>query len=94
VLIEAPLMLGISWFACGWLIGRFSVPPLPGSRLLMGTIAFVLLMIAELSVSVIGFGRSVFEHADRPGRSGRVRAVSGGADGPAANGMMGRKEFS
>ena len=55
-------MLALSWFACGWLLDSFSVPASWEHRLAMGAMAFVLLMIAELGVSVFAFGRSVAEH--------------------------------
>ena len=53
-----PIILGISWVACRWLIARFDVPPQLNFRLAMGGLAFAILMIAELGVSVFGFGRT------------------------------------
>ncbi len=47
---------------CGWLLNRFSVQNKPSLWVLMGAVAFVLLMVAELWVSVFAFGRSVAEH--------------------------------
>ena len=62
VLLELPVMLALSWFACRALINRFDVPPKGSARLAMGGVAFALLMLAELAVSVLGFGRTVSEH--------------------------------
>jgi ABC-type uncharacterized transport system permease subunit len=62
VMLEAPLILALSWFVCGWVFTRVSVAARLRPRLLMGFFAFALLMIAELVVSVLGFGRSVSEH--------------------------------
>ncbi len=62
VMIESPLMLIVSWFACRWIIGRFSVLHLTSHRLAMGGLAFCLLLIAEFGVSRFGFGRSLAEH--------------------------------
>lgn len=62
VLLELPLMLTISWAACGWLLARFGVPPRRRHGLAMGTIAFALLMLGELFVSLALFGRSAAEH--------------------------------
>ena len=62
VLLEFPVMLAASWLTCGWLIARFGVPKGGACRLAMGGLAFGLLMIAELAVSVLGFGRTVAEH--------------------------------
>ncbi|MEQ1864653.1 MAG: hypothetical protein ABL996_08360 [Micropepsaceae bacterium] len=64
LLLELPVMLALSWFACTWLVGRYSVPPMASARLAMGAVAFLLLMVGELGVSVFGFGRSVAEHLE------------------------------
>jgi hypothetical protein len=62
VLIELPLMLLISWYACRWVIARFAVPAVAGQRLAMGAAAFAIVMVAESGVSVLGFGRTALEH--------------------------------
>jgi hypothetical protein len=62
VMLEMPIMLAISWFSSRWLIGRFSVPDGLAPRLVMGGLAFVLLMFAEGGLSILGFGRSFAEH--------------------------------
>lgn len=62
VLIELPVMLALSWMACAWLVRRFAVPRRTAERLAMGALAFALLMLGELAVSVFGFGRTVAEH--------------------------------
>ena len=51
VLIETPVMLTISWVACGWIVRRFSVPSVLRDRVWMGAFAFILLMIAEIGVA-------------------------------------------
>jgi len=62
VLIELPLILLVSWIVCGWLIRLFAVAAAAGPRLAMGGAAFLLLMAAELSLSVFVFGRPVSGH--------------------------------
>src|SRR6202011_5564703 len=62
VVIELPLMLATSWLACGWIIHRSSLPGALSPRLVMGGVAFALLMVAELGVSVFAFGRTVVQH--------------------------------
>jgi hypothetical protein len=57
VLLEAPIMLGASWAACGWCLRRFEVPPGRGPRGLMGALAFALMIAAELGVAVLVFGQ-------------------------------------
>lgn len=62
VTLELPVMLAVSWLACGRVLDRFAVPRSPRHRLVMGGVAFLLLMAAELAVSVLAFGRSPAEH--------------------------------
>jgi ABC-type uncharacterized transport system permease subunit len=62
IVLELPIMLAASWLVCGWLLDRFSVPARWTARLAMGGLAFVLLMIAELALSLFALGRSTAEH--------------------------------
>lgn len=62
VLLELPLMLAVSWMACGWVVRRFQVPPRIPPRLAMGAIAFALLMLAEVILSVAVFGSSMSDY--------------------------------
>jgi hypothetical protein len=62
VLMEAPILLSASWIVCGWLVRRLRVPRAWSARFAMGGTAFVLLMGAELSLSVYVFGHSAAEH--------------------------------
>jgi hypothetical protein len=62
VLLELPFMLAASWFVCGILVRRFAVPPGPGDRLVMGAVAFLLLMAAELALSLYAVGGTVEGH--------------------------------
>jgi hypothetical protein len=61
-LVEIPVMLAFSWFACRWIVGHLSVPRDAGTRLEMGAVAFGLLMLAEVCLGVFALGRSVTEH--------------------------------
>lgn len=56
VLTEFPLMLIIAGMACLWLVRRFDIGSAWTERLLMGVVAFVLLMVAELILSLVVFG--------------------------------------
>lgn len=56
---ELPVMLAISWIYCGWLLRRLAVPGAFGARLLMGAVAFTLLMIAEVLLGVGLFERTL-----------------------------------
>lgn len=62
VLLETPIMLAVSWMASHWSAARFQVPTHAAARFLMGSIAFGVLMLAELGVSVVVFGRSAAQH--------------------------------
>lgn len=63
VALELPVMLAISWIVCGRVVARLQLPPQPLPRGAMGAIAFGLLMLAELTLAVGLFGRSLSEYA-------------------------------
>ncbi len=60
VAVEIPFMLLLAWLACRRLVRRFAVPPRAADRLIMGGLAFVLLLAAELLLS-LAFGRGPAE---------------------------------
>lgn len=55
VAVEIPFMLLVAALACRWLVRRLAVPPRAADRIVMGGLAFVLLMVAELCLA-LGFG--------------------------------------
>lgn len=57
VLIEVPLIVAASWWVCGRAAARWQVGPATAERLLMGGLAFTLLMATEWALSVTAFGR-------------------------------------
>jgi hypothetical protein len=61
ILFESPIMLFVSWLACGSSIRVFGVRG-RCAGLAMGTAAFALLMTAELALSLVAFGRSSAEY--------------------------------
>jgi hypothetical protein len=61
VVMELPVILAVSWFACGWLVRRFGVSAEALPRLVMGAAALGLLLLAELLLS-LALGRSAAEH--------------------------------
>jgi hypothetical protein len=61
VLLEAPIVLAVSWHVSLCCIRRFNVSRDPRARALMGAVAFAVLMSLELGVSVLAFGET-FEH--------------------------------
>lgn len=77
VLIELPVILVLSWFACAWLVGRFAVPARSVDRLVMGVVAFLLLMAGEVGVSVFAFGRTLAEHAQTYQAAGAQLGLAG-----------------
>ena len=62
VLVEVPVILAASWLACGFVVRRLDVASTRSARLLMGTSAFALLMIAETLLDVLLFKRSLAAH--------------------------------
>ena len=62
VALELPIILFISWIVCRRLVARFSVPAMALHRAAMGALAFGLLMLAELGLSVLVFDRSGAEY--------------------------------
>lgn len=57
VLIETPIILLVSWFATRWCTRRFAVPARAPDRLVMGLVAFTLLMAVEAALGVMLFAR-------------------------------------
>ena len=62
VALELPLILAVSWVACGWAIRRHDVASRSGDRLVMGLASLILLMAAEFAVSTLIAGRSLDQH--------------------------------
>ena len=59
VLLEAPIVLAVSWGVSLWCNRRFRVDRDSRARTLMGVVAFSFLMLLELSFSVFMFGETV-----------------------------------
>jgi hypothetical protein len=49
-LAELPVMVAVTWLAARWTVRRFRVPSLNRARLVMGALAFALLLAAEFSL--------------------------------------------
>jgi hypothetical protein len=58
VLTELPLILVVSWKAVGWSVQKFDIPPIVINRTIMGVVAFLVLMGAELTLSVVASGKT------------------------------------
>ena len=61
VSLETPVMLAASWFVCRWCVDRLNVPRTVPARLIMGAVAFAVLIAAETSLALFVFGRSATE---------------------------------
>ncbi|MCP3463365.1 hypothetical protein [Bradyrhizobium sp. CCGUVB23] len=77
VLLEMPVILAFAWLACGWIITRFGVPNTSGAGLIMGGLAFALLMTAELLLTTLGLERTVSEQLIRYGRGPELLGLVG-----------------
>jgi hypothetical protein len=62
VALELPLLLAVSWIACGWVLQRIHLPSRSYYRISMGAFAFILLMVAELTMSKLLAGRDLASH--------------------------------
>ncbi len=62
VLFEMPVILGASWWISHLCVVRFKVSRAVAARLVKGLAAFLVLMLAEASLSVVLFGRSIAEY--------------------------------
>ena len=63
VLLEAPIILGASWWISRRCVARFQVNRTVAARLVMGVVAFAVLTLAELTLSVALLGTPVAEYA-------------------------------
>jgi hypothetical protein len=61
-LLELPLMLLASWLACDFVLRMIRLGHDRHPRLIMGAVAFALLMLAEALLSNLIFGRSLAGH--------------------------------
>jgi hypothetical protein len=58
VIVEAPIKLAASWFVCRWCVDRVNVRRTVPVGSLMGLVAFVVLMSAEVGLGAV-LGRSL-----------------------------------
>jgi len=61
-LLEAPIMLAITIIVASWITRRFKVPRTPSSRLGMGVMALVLMLVAEFTLVLWLRGLSIREY--------------------------------
>jgi hypothetical protein len=82
VLLEAPVMLAVSWAACAAVIRAARLPRTMAAGLLMGAAAFVLLQAAEMALAALAFGRGPLDYwrdlATLPGAEGLAAQVAFG----------------
>jgi hypothetical protein len=63
VILEIPLILVASWFVCRWCVDRLDVRRTVPARSLMGLVAFLVLMWAEVELGSV-LGRSVVDQLE------------------------------
>lgn len=59
VVLETPVILAVSWWLSSRCSARFGLGRSTGVRLTMGIVAFTVLMLEELTLSVVLFARPV-----------------------------------
>ncbi|MFP4896569.1 hypothetical protein [Paraburkholderia sp. EG304] len=62
VLLEAPLMLAVSWILSRWIAGKHGMLTGTSEAFVMGAIAFAILICAELGTAVMLFRKTVLEY--------------------------------
>ena len=62
IVVEVPVILLISWYVCRAIVDRMDVPAIVSHRVIMGALAFAVLMAAELTLSMVLLGRSFSQH--------------------------------
>ena len=62
IALEVPIVLVFSWFVCRAIIVRMNVPANSAHRLVMGTAAFALLMVAEAALASVLLGHTLSQH--------------------------------
>ncbi len=70
VILEAPVMLAVSWAACGWVAERLDVSEKLIDRLIMGGVALAVLIAAEAAVASVAHGGAVVEYFLTNGQTG------------------------
>ena len=60
VIVEAPIILSASWFVCRWCVDRLSVRRTVTTQSIMGLVAFMALMSAEVGLGAV-LGRSLVD---------------------------------
>ena len=82
LLVELPLIVTVAWLTCQRLTDWFSVPRRLGPGLMMGGVAFVILMTAEAGLSLVVFQKSMaafaVELTSLPGALGLAGQVAFG----------------
>jgi hypothetical protein len=62
IAVELPLMIAVSWWACGVVVHHLKPASEFPSRLVMGIIALALLLLAEAAVSMTLGGLALSQH--------------------------------
>lgn len=81
-LVELPFMLALSWIYCRWLLRRRRVHTNVPTRCLMGLVALVLFLCAEILLGPLLLGQSAMEQLRKVG------------SGPGLAGLLGQLCFA
>ena len=75
-LLELPVILSVSWWVCRAVMARFAVTAEPSPRLAVGGLAFLLVMGAEFSLGVFGFGLTPKQYLQAFGAPGPLLGLA------------------
>lgn len=76
-LAELPVILGASWFACLFVVRRFEVEAGAAARLVMGAVAFALLIGAEIVLGLALMNRTAAEQIAAMGEAPALVGLAG-----------------
>lgn len=77
VLLELPIILTVSWIACGFVLQHAKVDTRLSTRLAMGGVAFAILILAEVALGVVGSGRTLAGQFAEMGRAPGLIGLGG-----------------
>jgi len=79
VIVEAPIVLAASWFVCRWCVDRLKVRRTVPAGSSIGSVAFVMLMSAEVGRGAV-FGRSIANQLAAYGSLAGAIGLAGSGD--------------
>lgn len=77
VAIELPVILALAWLACRRIVDRLDIPRRVLPRAVLGSTAFLLLMVGEAAISLLLAGRDLAGHLRLYGEPAALLGLAG-----------------